>query len=104
MLHLRKRILIQKISIRIFFCICILFSGTAFSQWQWINQAGGTGNDFGYAIRVDGSGNSYVTGYFNNTATFGAVSLIAPSASMQMFIAKYNSTGTVLWARQGGGT
>ncbi len=41
----------------------------------WAKRAGGTGSDFGRGTAVDGSGNSYVTGFFgafgSAAATFG---------------------------------
>ncbi len=34
-------------------------------------RAGGTGEDEGYGVAIDGNGNAVVTGGFKGTATFG---------------------------------
>jgi len=60
-------------------------SGTL--QWQRI--LGGTSQDYGYGIAVDSSGNAYVTGCANAT--------YSPPGTI--FIAKYNTSGTIQWQR-----
>ena len=75
----------------------------------WAKQAGNTsgfGFDAGLGITIDGSGNSYVTGHFLGPATFGAgepnETQFPSSASgpgENMFMAKYNSDGTLAWAK-----
>jgi hypothetical protein len=50
----------------------------------------------------DSSGNLYVTGYFNGTATFGSTTLNAATEST--YVAKVNSSGNFLWAVQMGGS
>jgi hypothetical protein len=69
----------------------------------WSVSAGGTGNDEGFGIAVDGAGNVYVTGYFTGTATFGSHTLTAIGDS-DIFVAKLNPSGTWLWAVKAGGT
>ncbi len=44
-------------------------------NWLWAVRAGGTGDDLGCGIVVDGGGNSYLTGIFNGSADFGSIAL-----------------------------
>jgi hypothetical protein len=44
-------------------------------NWQWAIKAGGVDSDSGRNICVDNNGNSYVTGFFSDTATFGSTTL-----------------------------
>ncbi|MDQ3046825.1 MAG: SBBP repeat-containing protein [Bacteroidota bacterium] len=71
--------------------------------FQWVKKAGGTGNDEGYAVSSDISGNAYVTGYFSGTASFSGTSITSKGGT-DVFIAKYNSAGTLLWVKKTGGT
>jgi hypothetical protein len=71
----------------------------------WAKKAGGDAgaiNGSSRGIAIDGSGNSYVTGYFNDTTTFGGTNLNSRGGS-DIFVAKYDSAGTLAWAKQEGG-
>ncbi|MDH3445826.1 MAG: SBBP repeat-containing protein, partial [Deltaproteobacteria bacterium] len=75
----------------------------------WATKAGGPGADQGARVAVDGSGNSFVTGFFNGTATFGAgepneTMLTSSNGSDDIFVAKFDSTGALLWAKKAGGS
>ncbi|MGH7967019.1 MAG: SBBP repeat-containing protein, partial [Candidatus Binatia bacterium] len=69
----------------------------------WVTQAGGPGIDRGVSIAVDSSGNSYVRGVFRQTATFGAITLTSIDGSFDIFVAKYDPNGALVWVRQVGG-
>jgi Glucodextranase, domain B/Beta-propeller repeat len=72
-------------------------------EFCWVNSSGGPGTDAGYAIAVDAAGNSYVTGSFEGSATFATTNLISLGLS-DVFVAKYDRSGSLLWVRQAGGT
>jgi len=72
-------------------------------NWLWTKQAGGTNYDGGYSIAIDSYGNSYVTGYFRGTASFGSTTLTS-SGESDIFVAKLDSSGNWLWAKKAGGT
>lgn len=63
----------------------------------WTRQFGTTNNDYAYSIAVDSVGNSYVAG-----ATSGTFTGQTPSGGTDAFIAKYDSSGNAVWARQFG--
>lgn len=71
--------------------------------YAWVVKAGGTGPDRGLSIKADNTGNTYITGYYSGTATFGSQTLTS-LGSQDIFIAKLDPNGSFLWARSAGGT
>src|SRR5580765_2660991 len=67
---------------------------------RWVKQAGGAQEDVAGDVAVDTNGNVYVVGGFSGTATFDTTNL---TAGESVFIAKYNSSGTLIWVRQTAG-
>jgi hypothetical protein len=68
---------------------------------QWALSAGGGGSDLANALSLDDSGNIYVTGGFSGNMNFGSVQLTSIGGN-DIFLAKYNSDGRVLWAKNFG--
>lgn len=71
--------------------------------WKWAKSAGGTDGDIGYEVCADDSGNVLATGVFRGpTITFGTTTL-TNGGDGDIFIAKYDVLGNVLWAKQAQG-
>ena len=68
----------------------------------WAISAGGRADDFGNAIAVDKDGNCIVAGAYAQTIIFGNDTLTSKGYH-DLFLAKYNSKGDLLWAKSGGG-
>ena len=88
------------------FYLFFLLSINVFSQTtDWVKSFGGTASDKGISIGADSLGFIYISGYYNNEATFGSITLSNSNISgnnKENFIAKLDSTGNVLWAIPGG--
>ena len=67
---------------------------TSAGALTWNTFLGGSGDDCGHAIAVDGSGNVYVAGY--STATWGSP-VRAYTSSIDAFAAKLTSAGALTW-------
>ena len=76
---------------------------TAAGSIVWARNAGGTNGDFANSITTDTAGNVIVAGYFlSPTIAFGSTTL-TNSGNADIFLAKYNAEGSVLWAKKAGG-
>ncbi|MDD3876777.1 MAG: SBBP repeat-containing protein [Bacteroidales bacterium] len=73
-------------------------------QFQWVKKAGGSSVDRGLGIAADISGNVIVTGDFSGTATFGTSTTLTSAGAVDIFMAKYNASGTLVWAKRAGGS
>ena len=75
-------------------------------NFVWTKKIGGTLNDIGTFITVDGIGNIYATGYFTGTVDFdpgpGVFNLTA-AGNRDAFIIKLDAAGNFVWVRQVGG-
>src|SRR5688572_5244409 len=84
----------------------ILFlSLQTFSQsqdWIWAVGTGSVNADQSYDLAADHNGNSYVTGSFKDTITFGTFTLFSNDFSTDIFVVKFDPSGNVLWAKNAG--
>ncbi|MHA1600106.1 MAG: SBBP repeat-containing protein [Alphaproteobacteria bacterium] len=68
----------------------------------WIRQAGGDGRTWGNAIATDSAGNVLIAGAFTRIAKFSGTKLKS-AGNLDIFIAKYDPGGNLLWAKTVGG-
>lgn len=68
----------------------------------WARSAGGPLFAYGRAMCTDAVGNAFITGTFQDTISFDTVTLIGGGFA-DMFLAKYDPDGNMLWARKEGG-
>jgi len=73
---------------------------------QWLQVGGGQGQDDGYDVNVDNSGNAYVTGAFERLASFtsadGDTESVTSAGFSDGFLAKYDRWGNALWVKRFG--
>ena len=75
---------------------------------QWGTYFGGPGGDFALSCKTDLSNNIYLTGYTNslsNISTYGVQQQnhATGASDNDGFLAKFNSSGSILWSRYFGG-
>lgn len=76
-------------------------------NFQWVKQIGNTSADAPYDIAIDGSGNLYLAGMYQGTVDFDpgtGVSNLTAVGNWEGFVAKYDISGSYIWAKSIGGT
>lgn len=66
----------------------------------WAKRAGGAGSDIGYGITINSKDEVCITGHFSLEADFSVYTLNNDTGFSSIFIAKYNSEGTIHWATE----
>lgn len=82
----------------------VLLKVNSNGDYIW-HDSGSTSSSF-QKITTDSNGNLYITGYFSSSITLGSsITLTNPSTAttIDMLVAKYQSDGTILWAKNAGG-
>jgi len=69
---------------------------------QWTKQLGTSKGDHGNGVTTDSSGNIYVTGYTIGLENYIGLDGNTSLGSLDIFLVKYNSSGTKQWTKQFG--
>lgn len=69
---------------------------------SWVQRAEGTSWDKSLSVVLDDAHNIYITGSFYHTLDFGHRKKVYSRGASDIFVAKYNTEGEVLWAKSTG--
>lgn len=84
--------------------LALLFTINTQSQsWPWVNSIGGTGTDEIEHLATDKYGRVAVAGKFSSTIQPGSTPLTS-AGDKDILVARYTSSGSLLWAKGAGGT
>jgi hypothetical protein len=87
-------------------CFILILNSTCIPaqiiDWNWVKLAGNNSQFDVTGSAIDKHGNTYITGYFYDMATFDTT-VIQGSFYAEIYIAKYDSLGNLLWVKKAGG-
>jgi hypothetical protein len=72
-------------------------------RFLWVRNLGGSQVDRGYGVVTDKAGNAYVTGHFQSTDVNADGKALPNAGDYDIFVAKYDPSGKLLWIRTAGG-
>ena len=70
----------------------------------WAKKAGGSDWDEAKGVSTDASGNVFVTGQYKSSSIVFGTTTLTNSGLVDVFTAKYDVSGNVLWAKKGVGS
>jgi len=76
---------------------------TGSGSFTWVKAFGGTGDDRGFTLAVDSASNTFITGWYTASLTFGSTTLTSVGGE-DVYLTKLDSSGKVLWAKSASGT
>ncbi|HEX8516260.1 MAG TPA: T9SS type A sorting domain-containing protein [Bacteroidia bacterium] len=80
-----------------------LFINLDAQNFDWAKCEGKYAYDYGYGISTDVSGNVYVAGKYEEDGAFFSGTTVPCAGNHDMFLAKYTSSGNLVWIRTAGG-
>jgi len=73
-------------------------------NYIWAKRIGGTSDDIAIRIKIDHSGNIYISGWFQSTNVDfdpgGDTAILSSAGSTDIFFAKYDKDGNYVWAKR----
>ncbi len=78
----------------------LVISINSYSQeWEWAKSYGTNNGDQASSLALDPSGNSFISGYYQGTQLILGSTTLNTTFSNNLFLAKHNSAGTVVWSQ-----
>ncbi|CAN5623956.1 Ig-like domain-containing protein [soil metagenome] len=90
----------KKLILIIIAAVCS-FSSVQAQSFQLAKIGGSPSTDYGYGMCLDNAGNMYVAGCYKSNAAFDNVN-VTSLGDFDIFIAKYNAAGALLWFKSAG--
>lgn len=78
----------------------------AAGNYIWAKNMGGTYGESAQSLAIDSKGNLFISGFFSDVCDFdpsGATAWLTSKGQTDIFLAKYDSDGNYIWAKQMGG-
>lgn len=72
-------------------------------RFLWVRSLGGSMVDRGYGVATDATGHAYVTGHYQSTDAQANGRTLPNAGDYDIFVAKYDPSGTLLWVSTAGG-
>jgi Beta-propeller repeat len=86
------------------FSLSFLFASAQPFNWQWsVYDTATVSGPVVMGFATDALGNTYATGQFFGSVSFGGLAPIASVGQCDVFVVKYDNQGVALWAVRGGG-
>lgn len=86
---------------------CLLFawqqSSAQSTRWNWASKLEGSSEVYPRGVQTDNNGNHYVVGHYVGTINYSGGSVSSIGAE-DVFVAKFNSSGSLLWVVSRGTT
>jgi hypothetical protein len=95
----------MRLPLLILLSIHLPFASAQPFNWQWsVRDTATLGTPDVHGFATDALGNSYATGTFYGTATFGSTMPMNSVGQSDVFVVKYDNQGVALWAVRAGGS
>src|SRR5205085_7879568 len=92
----------SNLSCALYLVFLVLSLSSSAQTWNWAKGEGDIGNDASNSITLDDNGNAYITGNLAGRADFSGT-IYQGRGIYDVFIAKYDPSGNLLWVKTAGG-